>query len=129
VTAALIGLMALTYLPPVGPNSIGISAGFPSADVTAKDLVGIWTGKLRVGTASLRIVFHVKPEPTGVVVTLDSPDQNVKGLACAQPEIRGMQVTFAVLSTPAKFVGSLTEDRTRISGNWVQGASILPLDL
>jgi pimeloyl-ACP methyl ester carboxylesterase len=127
--AALIGIMALTHLPPVGPNSIGTSAGFSSADVTASDLVGIWTGKLRVGTASLRIVFHVKSEPTGVVVTLDSPDQNVKGLACAQPEIKGSQVIFAILSTPAKFVGSLTEDRTRISGNWVQGASILPLDL
>ena len=43
-------------------------------------LIGSWSGKLNVGSASLTLVLHVEQADGHVVITLDSPDQGVKGI-------------------------------------------------
>lgn len=43
-------------------------------------LIGSWTGKLEAGQMSLTLVFHLEQADGYVVVTMDSPDQSVKGI-------------------------------------------------
>ncbi len=43
-------------------------------------LQGSWSGKLKAGVASLTVVLHLEQADGYVKVTLDSPDQGVKGI-------------------------------------------------
>ena len=47
---------------------------------TTTALVGSWSGKLEAGQMSLTIVFHLEQTDGYVKVTMDSPDQSVKGI-------------------------------------------------
>ena len=47
---------------------------------TTTALVGSWSGKLEAGQMSLTIVFHLEQADGYVKVTMDSPDQSVKGI-------------------------------------------------
>ena len=43
-------------------------------------LQGSWSGNLNVGSTSLTMVLHLEQADGHVVITLDSPDQGVKGI-------------------------------------------------
>jgi hypothetical protein len=61
----LLALVALTGWAQVNPTT---------------DLQGSWSGKLKAGVASLTVVLHLEQADGYVKVTLDSPDQGVKGI-------------------------------------------------
>ena len=46
----------------------------------SNNLLGTWSGKLKVGASSLRIVFQLTPAEGDVQVTMDSPDQGARGI-------------------------------------------------
>ena len=61
----LLALVALTGWAQVNPTTT---------------LQGSWSGKLKAGVASLTVVLHLEQADGYVKVTLDSPDQGVKGI-------------------------------------------------
>ena len=65
IITLLLALVALTGWAQVNPTTT---------------LQGSWSGKLKAGVASLTVVLHLEQADGYVKVTLDSPDQGVKGI-------------------------------------------------
>ena len=85
-----------------------------------KNIDGIWEGKLDVGI-SLRIVFHFDKQADGSYKgTMDSPDQNVKGIPISSILISDDSITVEVKSIGGSYKGIRIKDST-ISGSWNQG--------
>ena len=59
--------------------ALGIGTGRAQVQPTTT-LLGSWSGKLNAGVTSLTIVLHLEQADGYVIVTLDSPDQGVKGI-------------------------------------------------
>lgn len=92
-------------------------------------LDGDWTGVLRAGGVSLRLVFHFHAAPGGAIAgSLDSLDQGAMGIPCTDVQLREHKLTLQVPAVHGTYEGTLSDDGDRISGTWSQGHP-LPLDL
>ncbi len=91
------------------------------------NIEGVWYGSLDVGV-KLRIVFNIKKADGGYVATMDSPDQNVKGIKVAEVSITDKNVHLDIAVAGGLFDGKLLNDTT-IVGEWKQGQGNLPLTL
>ena len=93
-----------------------------------KTISGIWEGNLNAGV-TLRIVFHFNQNgDQGYSGTMDSPDQNVKGIPCSSITLRADSVTAEVQVIKGVFRAVLVNDST-LSGVWAQGPGVFPLVL
>lgn len=96
-----------------------IMAAFTSVDAQ-KNVEGIWEGKLDVGI-SLRIVFHFNKQADGTYSgTMDSPDQNAKGIPISSITVTADSLIATVKSVGGSYKGIIIKDST-ISGRWSQG--------
>ncbi|MDZ4793308.1 MAG: alpha/beta fold hydrolase [Bacteroidota bacterium] len=87
---------------------------------------GTWEGTLQAGAINLRIVFHIKPDGKGgLISTADSPDQSAYGFKCDSTIIKENGITILMSSLQASFSGNLINDST-IDGTFIQQAD-LPL--
>lgn len=113
---------------PSTPTSV---VPIPARPIQSPDqLSGDWTGKLSVGAASLRLVFHVKPLPGGGwSATMDSPDQGAYGLPATGVRLENRSVTIAYDAIKAGLTGELAEDGKRISGKWSQAGRDFSVEL
>jgi pimeloyl-ACP methyl ester carboxylesterase len=90
-------------------------------------VAGHWQGTLAVGPTTLRIALHVRSDGDGTLTaTLDSPDQNVKGIPIKQIVLDAETVRFESSIAHASFVGTLKGNV--MEGQFTQG-STLPLTL
>lgn len=100
--------------------------GFPL--FSQQNVVGIWEGKLDVGI-SLRIVFHIDQQADGSFKgTMDSPDQNVKGIPCSNVIAKGDSLTIEVKTINGNYKGLFIKDST-INGSWSQGVGSYALTI
>jgi len=91
--------------------------------------VGEWDGKLNIGSYSLRIVFHITKNNSGIYsATMDSPDQGAFGTLCDKADVHGDSVSLQIFRIRGGFEGVFVNDST-IKGNWKQGDKALPMDL
>lgn len=95
----------------------------------ASSLAGDWAGSLKIGTVSLRIVFHVSAVATGYAATMDSPDQGARGIPVSAVRLEGRSVTFDVAAVGGRYRGTLGEGGESIEGTWSQSGMTFPLDL
>ena len=97
----------------------------------AAQIEGVWEGKLVVGKNALTLVFNVfKTNGNGDYrATTDSPDQGAKGIPVSKVTVVGSQVTFEVIAVKGTYSGELSEDGTRMVGQWQQSGLSLPLEL
>ncbi len=95
----------------------------------APSLAGDWAGSLKIGTASLRIVFHVSAVATGYAATMDSPDQGTRGIPVSAVRLEGGNVTFEVAAVGGRYRGTLSEGGESIEGVWSQSGLSLSLNL
>jgi hypothetical protein len=100
------------------------------AGITAKaqvDLIGSWTGKLDLGVAKLTIVINLKQADGCVNVTMDSPDQSVKGIPCEKDFLSYDSLAVSVKSINASYSGRLKDGK--LVGTFKQNGMSLPLVL
>src|SRR5689334_9867 len=112
--------------------SLLIALIVPAGQATSQPigLEGDWSGTLATGGPSLRLVFHVSRDAGGQLTgTMDSVDQAAMGLKMATVSVDGDAVRFVFNLPAASFEGTLSADRTRIQGTWLQGPASLPLIL
>ncbi len=96
--------------------------------VAAQDIVGSWNGKLNIGAASLRLVFHIEQAADGQLsCTMDSPDQGAKGIPAKATLGEDKKLSIFVPSIGASFTGEL-KDGT-LKGTFSQQGHNFPLDL
>ncbi len=101
------------------------------APAKPSDIDGAWMGTLDAGTAKLRIVFHFVNTADGLTATMDSLDQNMKGLPVTKVTRDGSSLKLELKQIPGVgvFEGTIDKDRESISGTWSQSGNSLPLQL
>lgn len=94
----------------------------------AQKLEGSWTGKLSVQGTQLTLVFHIeKDKNSGFIVTMDSPDQSVKGVPATVNSLTADSVDIVISSIGARYLGKHQGDH--IQGTFTQFGRSFPLML
>ena len=83
------------------------------------DLAGEYAGLL----GPLHVKLHLSTARDGTLSgTVDSPDQNMFGLQCADFHINGQALSFTVPMVRGTWTGLLSGDGSSLSGVWSQGS-------
>lgn len=93
------------------------------------DIDGAWMGTLDVGETKLRVVFHITNTEDGLMATMDSPDQNVKGVPVTVVTRNGSSLKLELKGIGGVFEGEIDKSLTSIEGTWTQGGGAIPLVL
>ncbi|MBU1375592.1 MAG: beta-lactamase family protein [Alphaproteobacteria bacterium] len=102
-------------------------SGLPPPPVRVEGLDGDWQGALNGGPAGLlRLAIHIRTGADGTYATLDSIDQGVNGVPIMASRA-GREVTFDMRALRATFVADLSEDGSRLQGEFSQGGALMPL--
>jgi hypothetical protein len=88
---------------------------------------GEWAGAL--GGGKLPLVFHIATFQEGMSVMLDVPKQSATGVPISSASLEGSQFKFEMNINPAKFLGTVDESKSTITGTWTQGDFSQPLVL
>lgn len=96
---------------------------------TFSQISGTWEGTLTFSGVNLRIVFNFEENEGTVTGTIDSPDQQVYGIAVEEVTVDGNSISLDARSIQGSFKGLLSEDKKSISGNWSQAGLTIPLEL
>lgn len=106
-----------------------ISVLFLATLVHGQDLKGQWSGALNAQGTQLHLVFHVTKTDTTYKTTLDSPDQQAKDIPVATTSFVFPQVRFDLSNIGGVFEGTMADDKSTITGKWMQSGVTLPLVL
>lgn len=90
-------------------------------------LIGSWSGKLNVGSASLTLVLHVEQADGHVVITLDSPDQGVKGIGTLKEFLSDDSLAIKVEQIGMTYRAKLKDGK--LDGTFSQNGMKIPLVL
>jgi uncharacterized protein len=93
------------------------------------DIDGAWMGSLDLGAVTLRVVFHIVNTEDGLIATMDSPDQNAKGLPTTSVTRDGANLTIEVRSIGGLYQGKIASDLSSIEGTFTQMGAAHPLVL
>lgn len=95
--------------------------------LAASDYIdGTWSGKLQLGAQrALKLVFHISASDS--TMTMDSPDQGVKGIECEVLYLSDDSVSCRVAKMMMSYRGTLADGV--IEGTFRQGAYNFPLTL
>lgn len=93
----------------------------------AQDITGDWYGVLDIGIAQLPLVLHIKQENSGYSATLDSPDQNAKGIPVPSIHFKSDTLRLDLSNLQAKYVGEFDRETSTFDGNFTQLGQTLPL--
>lgn len=93
------------------------------------DIDGAWMGTLDAGEMTLRIVFHITNTEEGLTATMDSPDQNAKGIPVTSVTRDGASLKLELKQIAGGFEGKIAKDLATIEGTWTQGGNAFPLVL
>ena len=100
-----------------------------AAAACAQTIDGDWQGALEAGTQSLRLLLHIRNSEDGLTATLDSLDQNARGLPVTTISRQGNTLKFEMKQLAAAFEGALNADLSAIDGTFTQMSRPLPLVL
>ncbi|MBS1597698.1 MAG: alpha/beta hydrolase [Bacteroidetes bacterium] len=93
-----------------------------SSSQTESRLIGIWEGKIKVGT-EIRAIFHFERDSSGNILGgMDSPDQGAKNIPCSDIRLIGDSIFLKIPSLNGSYAGLLADSAT-INGRWKQGMS------
>ena len=93
------------------------------------DIAGSWHGQLDAGGQKLRLVVTVtKSDAGGYAGKLESVDQGAT-IAIDTITVKGDAVRWEIKSPAIVFEGALSNDRTELTGKFMQGGLELPLTL
>ncbi len=112
VFIALLTLVALTGKAQVQPTTA---------------LQGSWSGKLNVGAMSLTIVLHLDQADGYVLVTMDSPDQGVKGIGAHKEYLSDDSLAIKVEQIGMTYRAKLKDEI--LEGTFSQSGMSFPLVL
>ena len=99
--------------------AMALAAGLAAA----QDVTGDWAGTLDAGALKMRILVHIKKGAAGALEgTMDSLDQNAKGIKVSSITFQDSTLKFSVDVAHGQYEGKLKADGSEIDGTWTQGA-------
>ncbi|MBP5569529.1 MAG: alpha/beta hydrolase [Prevotella sp.] len=90
-------------------------------------LQGSWSGNLNVGSTSLTMVLHLEQADGHVVITLDSPDQGVKGIGTFKEFLSDDSLAIKVEQIGMTYRAKLKDGK--LDGTFSQNGMKIPLVL
>src|SRR5260370_20484428 len=82
------------------------------------DFAGDYVGML----GPLHVKLHIAVAAGGnISANVDSPDQQLFALPCADVSVNGQALSFAVPNVRGEWTGVMSADQTSLSGVWKQG--------
>ncbi|MDR2026168.1 MAG: alpha/beta fold hydrolase [Prevotellaceae bacterium] len=102
--------------------------GLISLNGRSQDITGEWNGLLKVQDIQLRIVFHIQKTESGYSATMDSPDQNVKGIPVTSVNYENGVLKLSIDNAGIEYEGKPDADGN-INGTFQQNRVSLPLNL
>lgn len=93
----------------------------------AEGIEGQWNGMLDIYGTKLRLVVHFAETDSGLVATVDSPDQGAFGMEADSASFEDGTVEIRLESIKASYKGTLREGK--LCGTFSQASLELPLDL
>ncbi len=107
--------------------TIALSA---SAQEKVDEVVGDWTSLLKVNDQrTLELVFHIKSSDNGLIATMDSPDEGIRGIPFNEVEWDDGRLLLVASRIGARYEGTFVDQNSRIEGTWSQAQQSYPLDL
>jgi uncharacterized protein len=94
----------------------------------ASDIDGDWLGTLDTGMGRLRIALHITNTDQGLTATMDSLDQNAKGMPVTSISRTGSSLKFEMKAIGGAYDGTISADRATFSGTWTQLGKSWPLE-
>jgi uncharacterized protein len=105
----------------------GIAVSPRLRPVLPSDIDGDWVGTLDTGMATLRVVLHIINTEDGLAATMDSPDQNAKGIPVTSITRTRSSLNFDVKTIGGSYEGTIASDRGSFAGTWTQLGKSWPL--
>ncbi len=94
-----------------------------------ENIIGSWTGSLKVSGQEFGIMFNISSKTNGsFAAEIDLPVQNVKGMPVDKVTLIGDKVSLQVSSIEGLYEG-IIKDNLTIGGQWTQGGKSFPLIL
>ena len=95
----------------------------------ANALIGYWSGALYQGESLVfRMGLEFAPAPCGqVLVTMDSPDQNVENMPITSLRVQGDSLLFELGYIGGAFRGEIAPGATDLAGEWTQSGGRLTM--
>jgi pimeloyl-ACP methyl ester carboxylesterase len=104
--------------------------GFSQNQELIGKIKGSWSGPMKVGSAELTLVINITPdEKDNFVVTIDSPDQGVNGIATSKVTVTTDSLIVKSTVLKASYQGAFDENFSILKGKWNQSGMTFPLDL
>src|SRR5947207_1539601 len=91
------------------------------------DIDGDWLGTLDTGMARLRLVLHISNTEDGLTATMDSLDQNAKGIPVTSITRTGPALSFEMKAIGGGYDGTIAKDLGTLDGTWTQLGKSWPL--
>ena len=95
--------------------------------MSAQDITGQWNGALKIQGIQLRIVFHISKTDTGYTTTMDSPDQNAKGIPVTTTTFENSKLKLKITNLGFEYAGEF--EGNVIKGTLKQNGQVFPLNL
>jgi len=96
---------------------------FPVMSAISQDITGTWNGTLY----NMRIVFNITQDSTGYKATMDSPDQNAKGIEVNSVTFEDNKIKLSIDALKVEYTGDVKENT--ITGTFKQMGHSFPLDM
>lgn len=93
----------------------------------SQEIVGSWSGQLKVQSMQLQLIFHIAKSDNGYTATMDSPDQGARGIAVTSAKFENPQLSLAIALAGIEYKGILRNDT--INGTFHQAGNVFPLVL
>lgn len=94
--------MKITFFTLIIVTLAGISYG--------QEITGTWYGKLSIPGNELRLVFHIEKTDTGLKATMDSPDQNARGIPVSSVSFENMELILGMPALMAEYKGKMKDN-------------------
>ena len=94
----------------------------------SQNIIGQWSGVLKLPGSQLRIVFNVSKADSSYTSTMDSPDQGAKGIPTTKTDFENGVLKITAEKLKMNFEGNLEND-TIVKGSFVQNGFTFPLNL
>jgi pimeloyl-ACP methyl ester carboxylesterase len=101
---------------------------FSSSKSLGQDISGQWNGVLKIQNNELRVLFNITKTEKGYSSTLDSPDQNAKGIPVASTTFENSVLKLDIATIGGLYEGRLGADNVFV-GKLIQNGHTLDLNL
>ena len=106
----------------------GVAAKAAPKPATPSEIDGDWLGTLDTQVAKLRLVLHITNTDQGLTATMDSLDQNTKGIAVTSVTRKGPSLNFEIKVISGAYDGKISGDLQSFTGTWTQLGKSWPLE-